>query len=353
MNMRKLFLSLLLVVVTTANAQTIVKGDMNSDEQVTISDVTSLVNVILGKSPVETIDIGGKPYGVDNSMVVGKWYTPEGTSFTLNEDGTTDFGAGFTYKFRPYQGTLMIFNAQGIPVRSIVLNEVEEEYLLAVDYATQTYVKYTKEPVAVGTHLYVDLGLPSGTLWATCNIGAMSPEDFGDYFAWGETETKSNYDWSTYKYCKGTMSTLTKYCQNGANGYEGFTDALTELETADDAACVLWGSKWRTPSEEQFAELLNGTYTTAVWMMLNNVYGLKITSKKNGNYIFLPAAGMYNGTTPYRVGGMGSYMTRTIGLYPYNACRFYFEMGTITINNTSRSYGQPVRAVMVAEPNEE
>lgn len=353
MNMRKMLLSLLLFVATTANAQTIVKGDMNSDEQVTISDVTSLVNVILGKTPVETIDIGGKPFGVDNSMVVGKWYTPEGTSFTLNEDGTTDFGVGFTYKFRPYQGTLMMFNAQGLPVRTIVLNEVEEDYLLAVDYSTQTFVKYTKEPVAVDVHLYVDLGLPSGTLWASCNIGATSPEDFGDYFAWGETEAKSNYDWNTYKNCKGSMSTLTKYCQNSANGYNGFTDALTELEPSDDAAYTLWGSEWRTPSEEQFAELLDDKYTTTVWLTLNNVYGLKITSKKNGNYIFLPVAGLYNGTEPYRVGVMGSYMMRTIGLYPYNACRFNFELGVITINNTARNYGQTVRAVMAAEPSEE
>lgn len=343
--MRKMLLSLLLFVATTANAQTIVKGDMNSDEQVTISDVTSLVNVILGKTPVETIDIGGKPFGVDNSMVVGKWYTPEGTSFTLNEDGTTDFGVGFTYKFRPYQGTLMMFNAQGLPVRTIVLNEVEEDYLLAVDYSTQTFVKYTKEPVAVDTHLYVDLGLPSGTLWASCNIGATSPEDFGDYFAWGETETKSNYDWSTYKYCKGSMSTLTKYCQNSANGYNGFTDVLTELEPSDDAAYTHWGSEWRTPSEEQFAELLDDKYTTAVWITLNNVYGLKITSKKNGNYIFLPAAGVYSETKFMYKGNMGAYWTRTLASTPSYARRLNFDISDFEINNPSRCYGQPVRAV--------
>ena len=345
MNMRKMLLSLLLFIVTTANAQTIVKGDMNSDEQVTISDVTSLVNVILGKTPVETIDIGGKPFGVDNSMVVGKWYTPEGTSFTLNEDGTTDFGAGFTYKFRPYQGTLMMFNAQGLPVRTIVLNEVEEDYLLAVDYSTQTFVKYTKEPVAVDTHLYVDLGLPSGTLWASCNIGATSPEDFGDYFAWGETETKSNYDWSTYKYCKGTQNSLTKYCQNSANGYNGFIDALTELEPADDAAYTYWGSEWRTPSEEQFAELLDDKYTTAVWITLNNVYGLKITSKKNGNYIFLPAAGVYSETKFMYKGNMGTYWTRTLTSTPSYARRLNFDISDFEINNPGRCYGQPVRAV--------
>lgn len=345
MNMRNLMLPLLLFVVTVASAQTIVKGDMNSDEQVTISDVTSLVNVILGKSPMETIDVGGKPYGVDNSMVVGTWYTPEGSSFTLNEDGTTDYGEGYTFRFRPYQGTLMMFNAQGLPVRTIVLNEVEEDYLLAVDYASQTYMKYTKKPTAVSTHLYVDLGLPSGTLWASCNVGATSPEDFGDYFAWGETEVKTNYDWSTYKYCKGAQNTLTKYCQNSSNGYNSFTDELTELEPADDAASVRWGSEWRTPSEEQFGELLNSDYTTAVWMMLNSVYGLKITSKKNGNYIFLPAAGMFNGMVFQNAGSTGSYMTRTLASSPSLAWRLNFGISSFGMNSTGRNYGQPIRPV--------
>ena len=85
---------------------------------------------------------------------------------------------------------------------------------------------------------YVDLGLPSGTMWATCNIGANYPEDYGDYYAWGETETKSNYDWSTYKWCKGSEDTLTKYCTD--NDY-GTVDNKTVLDPEDDAAHVKWG----------------------------------------------------------------------------------------------------------------
>ncbi len=82
-------------------------------------------------------------------------------------------------------------------------------------------------------HAYVDLGLPSGTLWATCNIGATKPEEYGDYFAWGETSTKDTYDWTTYKYSKGDEDELTKYCDDsdyGYNyGYNGFTDSLNTL----------------------------------------------------------------------------------------------------------------------------
>ena len=98
-------------------------------------------------------------------------------------------------------------------------------------------------------HEYVDLGLPSGTLWATMNVGANSPEDYGDYFAWGETAPKSVYDWSTYKWCRGLVNTITKYCNSG--GYNGFVDNKTELDPEDDAATANWGAEWRMPSFEQ------------------------------------------------------------------------------------------------------
>ena len=82
-------------------------------------------------------------------------------------------------------------------------------------------------------HEYVDLGLPSGLLWATCNVGATKPEEYGDYFAWGETEPKSTYNWSTYKYCNGSSTSLTNYCTNSSYGT---VDNKTILEAADDAA---------------------------------------------------------------------------------------------------------------------
>ena len=102
-------------------------------------------------------------------------------------------------------------------------------------------------PLDIAPHEYVDLELPSGTLWATCNVGATNPEDFGDYFAWGETEGvnsgKHDFEWSTYKYYKinGNVEGLTKYCSNSRYGYEGFTDSLTVLAFTDDAATANWG----------------------------------------------------------------------------------------------------------------
>ena len=138
-------------------------------------------------------------------------------------------------------------------------------------------------------HEYVDLGLPSGTLWATCNVGAITPEGRGSYFAWGETEPKTDsYNssrWETYKHCKGTHDTLTKYCIGRAYG---IGDNKTELEPLDDAATVNWGSDWQMPSEEQCKELFNRSYTTPTSMNLNGVNGWLIISRVNANSIFLP-----------------------------------------------------------------
>ena len=133
---------------------------------------------------------------------------------------------------------------------------------------------------------YVDLGLPSGTLWATHNVGANAPEEHGDIFAWGETETKTNYDWSTYKYSKGSYNNLTKYCVNKEYGYNGFTDDRTTLERSDDAATANWGSDWCTPTEEQIRELYHNC--TVKKATLNNVAGHLLTSDINGERLFFP-----------------------------------------------------------------
>lgn len=155
----------------------------------------------------------------------------------------------------------------------------------------------------------VDLGLPSGTLWATMNIGASSPEDYGDYFAWGETEGRTYFSWRSYKWCMGNETTLTKYCYYNIYGYYGFEDNKKELDYEDDAAYVNWGPAWRIPSMEQLDELINSEYTTTEWTTVNGVNGRKITSKTNGNAIFLPAAG-WRSQDLLRGGSDGLYWSR-------------------------------------------
>ena len=110
-------------------------------------------------------------------------------------------------------------------------------------------------------HEWVDLGLPSGTLWATMNVGASSPEDCGYYFAWGETSTKDAYEWSNYIWCNGSENTLTKYCSEKDYGE---VDNRTLLLPEDDAATVNWGAAWRMPTEAQMQELITRCKWTSV-----------------------------------------------------------------------------------------
>ena len=198
---------------------------------------------------------------------------------------------------------------------------------------------------------WVDLGLPSGTMWATCNVGASKPEEYGDYFSWGETETKSDYSWSSYKYCKGSDDTLTKYCtwsQYGDYGYYAFTDNLINLQLADDAATANQGSVWRMPSLDQITELYNSDYTTTTWTQMNGVNGRKITSKSNGNSVFLPAAGYRFGASISYVGSRGYYWSRSLDTsYPFDAYSLCFYSNSIDFNSFNRNWGQSVRPVRV------
>lgn len=198
---------------------------------------------------------------------------------------------------------------------------------------------------------YVDMGLPSGLLWATRNVGASSPEDYGYYFAWGETQPKSVYSWSTYTYCSGSDSTLTKYCNKSTYGYNGFTDNLTTLQPGDDAATANWGSGWRTPTEEEWKELVNNT--TSIWTTRKGVRGQLFTAS-NGNSIFLPAAGFRSGSKRNLAGESCYNSASLLTDYPSRARVFilldetwYRQGGAVCFPNP-RCDGSPVRAVRSA-----
>ena len=143
-------------------------------------------------------------------------------------------------------------------------------------------------------HGYVDMGLPSGILWATCNVGADTPEGFGDYLAWGETAPKDIYDWKSYRYgnFRYDRYELNKYCTDSCCGLNGFMDELSVLEPSDDAARACWGGDWRIPTIEEWEELFQNT--TGGWMVQNGVKGWLLTAT-NGNSLFLPAAGYWWG----------------------------------------------------------
>lgn len=188
---------------------------------------------------------------------------------------------------------------------------------------------------------YVDLGLPSGTLWADRNVGADAPEAYGDYFAWGETTTKSTYDWSTYKWCQGSETTVTKYC---TSSYYGTIDNKTVLDLEYEAVFVNIGAEWRMPTEEGFRELhaeCSWTSTTQ-----NGTNGYKVTGP-NGKSIFLPAAGCRLDGSLYDAGSDGYYWSSSLDeSNPFGAWYLGFYSSYCYTGNGGRNYGFTVRTVV-------
>ena len=273
-----IFVFLLMSVVSfTIAASNNVRGDVDGDGRVNIDDVTSLINYLLtGNSSLIVLD-----------------------------------------------------NADVYPDGRISIDDITSliNYLLSGAWPEVS-------------HDYVDLGLPSGTLWATCNIGANSPEDYGDYFAWGETAPKDNYEWSNYKWCNGSMYSLTKYC---TDSNFGIVDNKTKLDPEDDAANVNWGPSWHIPTLEQMQELLNNC--TCEWTSRNGVNGYQVTAP-NGNSLFLPAT-LYASEAYYWSGSLSSGESRNA----YNL-KFYRSKKPC-LSEDDRAYGFCVRAVREPEENHE
>ena len=201
--------------------------------------------------------------------------------------------------------------------------------------------KKGEKPNPTVTPEYVDLGLPSGVKWAIFNVGATKPEEYGDYFAWGETEPKELYDWSTYKWCDGSYNTLTKY--NTDSEY-GVVDNKKILESSDDAAYVNWGGNWRMPSVDEWNELLS--HCSLKWEERNGVSGVVLVSVQNWNSLFLPAAGVYhydNGLVNLNVEGW--YRTNSLDESRGTISLGFSYTGSLDWYANDRCFGQPVRPV--------
>ena len=191
---------------------------------------------------------------------------------------------------------------------------------------------------------WVDLGLPSGLLWRSCNLGATTPEEFGDYYAWGETQTKSIYNWDNYIYGDhdGDNETWTMYKYNTNETY-GAVDNLRVLEPADDAATVVLGAGARIPTQQEWQELISNT--SGEWTEQNGVNGWKFTAE-NGNSLFLPAAGRWMNETLYEPNHTGSYWSSSlITDYTYFARYYSFQSIDSRIYFFSRFIGCSIRPV--------
>ena len=215
------------------------------------------------------------------------------------------------------------------PVRPVVniVKDTKKQENRKKDSSSQKTKDLTSCPDSNHPHM-IDLGLPSGTLWACCNVGAKKPEDYGGYYAWGETKTKSTYNWSTYIHCGGTKKT----CRNLGFNITG---------TSYDAATANWGMSWKMPTIGQFKELHDKT--TSVWITRFGVKGRKFTGP-NGGTIFLPAAGyMWDGGL-FNVGSWGRYWSST----PYDGDDAYglnFISGNVDTGSCWRGGGRSVRPV--------
>ncbi|MBR2155263.1 MAG: Ig-like domain-containing protein [Bacteroidaceae bacterium] len=427
--MKKIY-SLLLSTLTavTMNAQ-VINGDMNHNTVLDVNDVTTLIDGYL-TGQTEVVGPEVNHYYVDYNMLAGTWYMSKTESFTLNNDGTTDYGNGYTYKFLPSQGCILFYNSAGRPVSCLlVVFYPEDKSYIVVKTAdgnnVRTYYSQPIQPVesitlsqtslalqldsdpvrltatvspadaddssyewassdesvvtvssrgtveavgegiatitctaldgfgAVGvcevtvgdvtpTPKYeaVDLGL--SVKWATMNVGATAPEEYGDYFAWGETAPKTEYSWSTYKW--GTDTSLTKYNTSSKYSYSA-PDSITQLELADDAAHVNWGGTWRMPTYDECKELVDKCTTT--WTSMNGVKGRKVTGP-SGNSIFMPAAGVRSDSSlSSSAGSSGYYWSSSLGtdspLYGWN---LHIGSSTSSMNNSYyRCRGLSVRAV--------
>lgn len=309
----------------TSHAQITKLGDINHDNQVDISDVVALVNIVLNGytpfsvSPTEvTLQVGGTA----NVPIFGGYYFYKVES--ANPGVVTASLNGFTITLSAVAGgettvtvrDVLTFRTIDIPVVVTVEDNQPQSYLTCPD---------SHHP-----HL-IDLGLPSGTLWSCCNVGADKPEAYGGYYAWGETEEKDYYDWSTYIHCNGSEST----CHN-----LGFDIAGTQY----DVAHVKWGGSWVMPSIEQIDELINNC--TYEWTTVNGVKGHKFISKTNGGSIFLPAAG---NRWPGELGNTGSdgyYWSSSLDeSSPDYAWGLFFVSGYVDTSNINRIGGQSVRPV--------
>ena len=307
-------------------------------------------------SPTD-IEFGAVPYGTSSTKYVTVKNIGSGVlSFTVENVSAPFSVTPTSYSLSAGESVQLAFTYTPVSATSgaggrctIVSNATQS--VVSVTYSGSGTESGGSTPEAV------DLGLPSGLKWASFNLGASKPEEYGDYYAWGETEPyyssldpltwkdgkDAGYAWSSYKWCMGSDKTLTKYCNFSSYGFNGFTDNKTVLDLEDDAAHMNLGGTWRMPTDAEWTELREKC--TWTWTTQNGVDGRLVTAS-NGNGIFLPAAGYRRDADLYGVGSYGHYWSSS--LYTGNPSRAWyvdFYSRNVYGSYSSRYIGFSVRPV--------
>jgi len=262
--------------------------------------------------------------------IVGVWTEIDGGwTVTIKEDGTGildrehDRNTPFHWTIKGNKFTLSYDGESEVEVFTYTLSG-DTLKLTTEDGETFTFTKGNSQNTPSqdeSSGKAVDLGL--SVKWANKNVGASKSEDYGYYFAWGETAPKTTYDFSTYTLCNGTSTTMTKYCTRSTYGK---VDNKTTLELTDDAARANWGGTWRMPTIDELSEL--NTKCTWSWSTQNGVNGYLVTGP-NGNCIFLPVAGYRDGTKISQVGSNGYYWSSSLNdPISYRAHYFFIDNDT-------------------------
>ena len=288
--------------------------------------------------------------GVGNDVLAGTMVYPYGYHYDFNDvmpytvegsvqEVTLNCGTGVTLQSTPTVFNIILLenalsNGFTVTLKAVDGSELQSFPAPAGNTIMAENIVIMPELAVTGTgggggdeHAYVDLGLPSGLLWATCNIGANAPEEYGDYFAWGETTPKDSYDFDNYTY----------------------SDNPDILPSDHDAATANWGEGWRMPTEAEFEELYN--HTTVTWTTQNGVNGRLFTAS-NGNSLFLPAAGYRAYSSLYSAGSYGDYWSSShYTADPDLAWCLGFGSGNYYMDRYDRYIGQSVRPVCSSRQN--
>ena len=322
----KLFtiLAQMLLTSVTANAQNSLVGDVNKDGSVNITDAMMVVDIILHGQKELSLSVNEISLSKGNSatIVITSGYG----SYTVSSANTNIADATLS------GSTVIITGKKGgttvVKVIDTISGNMEE-----------VNVMVHMCPDGHHPHL-IDLGLPSGTKWACCNVGADKPEAYGGYYAWGETEEKKVYNEVTYQHSTGEDTDGDGWYDKNVQHQDLGNISGTEY----DVAHVKWGGNWCMPTLGNITELLDNC--TSEWATLKNVKGIMFTSKTNGSSIFLPAAG-YRWSGALAGAGSYGYYLSTILVPDVSECGcLYFDSGNADWNPYYRGYGRSVRPVV-------